>query len=447
MGSTWIRNAQIVNEGRKLFGSVTIKDEYLTEILEGDTTPSEPCTDIIDAQGMFLIPGAIDEHVHFRQPGFTYKGNIASESRAAAAGGVTSVMDMPNPNPQTTTLETWGAKQELFAENSLVNYACYFGATNENTHLFKCLDLHRTPGLKLFMGASTGNMLVDRRDALERIFKESPLLIAAHCEDQSVINANLEIYSRRYLQPNGDLPRWLHNHIRSEEACYRSTASAIELATQTNARLHILHLSTAKELTLFDNRPLQEKQITAEACIPHLLMSAKKLEKEYAFMSKCNPAIKTDTDKAMLRQAVLDDTIDAIATDHAPHTYDEKVGGSLKAASGIPSIQYGLPFMIQSFGFKTAVQKMCHAPALLYQIRNRGFIRPGYKADLVLVSKNALSDYSKEPIYSKSRWSPFKHLPNYRVEMTFVNGHRVYERKSTKQPFDTTKHGQALCFR
>jgi dihydroorotase len=337
-------------------------------------------------------------------------------------------------------------KQALFAEHSLVNYACYFGATNTNTALFSRLDTHRVPGIKLFMGSSTGDMLVDKRDSLERVFGESPLLIAAHCEDTDIIRANQAIYASAFQREDGDIPRAFHALIRSVEACYNSTATAIELATRHNARLHVLHLSTVKELTLFSQGKVSEKRITAEACIPHLILDPKEQPKESIFPMKCNPAVKTTFDRYMIHVAVRQNIIDTIATDHAPHLYSEKRGGAVKALSGIPSIQFSLPMMVNLFNMRIAVQKMCHAPALLYGIRDRGFIRQGYKADLVLLGRGGVPANNEEFIYSKCGWSLFNKRHFLPVMMTFVNGHCVYRRKHELTPFDARKRGEPLYF-
>ena len=384
-----IHNAVIVNEGKQFAGSVVIDNGIIREVLEEGKQPSQACDEEVDAKGCYLIPGVIDDHVHFRDPGLTHKADMASETAAAAAGGVTSFMDMPNCNPQTTTLEALNAKFEDAATKCVVNYSFYFGATNNNVHVLKELDKTRVCGVKLFMGASTGNMLVDRMEALRKIFSEAGMLIATHCEDQNTIRENTE----RFRQEYGEDPDiTCHPLIRSEEACYRSSALAVQLAKETNARLHVLHVSTARELELFEDKPLSEKRITAEACVSHLFFC----DEDYQTLGariKCNPSIKTRADRDALRGALSTNRIDVVGTDHAPHLLTEKQGGALKAVSGMPSIQFSLVslFELVHEGVLTVeqlVQKMCHAPAELYQIEKRGYIRPGYWADLVLVNPN-----------------------------------------------------------
>ena len=448
MKRTLIQNATIVNEGRQMQGSVVIEGEKIAEILTEGQQPDIPCENIIDAQGCYLLPGVIDDHVHFRDPGLTHKADIYTESRAAAAGGVTSVMDMPNTNPTTTTLEAWESKMELMAEKSLVNYSCYFGATNTNYIKFGQLDPHRVCGIKLFMGSSTGNMLVDRMMSLQNIFNGTDLLIAAHCEDQDIITKNTAIYKGSRWMQNGDIDIRLHPQIRSEEACYKSSALAVQLAKEANARLHVLHLTTAKELELFENKPLSEKKITAEVCVPHLLYSSA----DYNTLGgkiKCNPAIKDEPNRTILRQAINDNRIDVIATDHAPHLPEEKEGGALKAMSGIPMIQFSLVSMLKLVNKKVLtieklVEKMCHAPAEIYQINNRGYIRPGYQADLVLIKPKSKLRVSKKVIYSKCGWSPLEGEEfSSTVDKTFINGHLVFDNNQ----LDKMYRGQALRFR
>lgn len=444
MKRTLIQNAVIVNEGKKVQGSVVIEGEKIAEIWVDGEVSTLPCDEIIDATGCYLLAGAIDEHVHFRDPGLTHKADIITESHAAAAGGVTSIMDMPNTNPQTTTLEAWEEKFALLGEKSSVNYSCYFGATNTNYTQFAKLDKQRVCGIKLFMGSSTGNMLVDRMASLRNIFGGTDLLIAAHCEEQGIIKENTDKYKKEY---GDDVPLALHPVIRSEEACYRSSELAVQLAREANARLHIMHISTAKELSLFSKAPLAEKRITAEACVSHLLFT----EEDYATLGariKCNPAIKTAADRQALREAVNTGLIDAIATDHAPHLLSEKEGGALKAMSGMPMIQFSLVSMLELvdkgvFSLETVVEKMAHAPAEMYQIQNRGFIRKGYQADLVLVRPDSKWTVTTDGILSKCKWSPLEgHTFNWKVEKTFVNGHPVYNNGE----IDENYRGQALMF-
>ena len=444
MKRTWIRQALLVNEGRQFAGSLVIEGENISEIIEGDGCPAAPCDETIDARGCYLLPGIIDDHVHFRDPGLTHKADMATESAAAAAGGVTSFMDMPNCNPQTTTLEAWEAKMADAATKCMVNYSFYFGATNTNTHLLAQLDKTRVCGVKLFMGASTGNMLVDRMEALRTIFREAGLLIATHCEDSAIIRANTERFRAEY----GDDPDIrCHPLIRSEEACYASSSLAVQLAQETGARLHILHISTARELELFEDRPLEEKRITAEACVSHLMFC----DDDYATLGgriKCNPSIKTRADRDALRQALRTDRIDTIGTDHAPHLLTEKQGGALKAVSGMPSLQFSLPCLLELvhegvLSIEQVVTKMCHNPARLYQVKGRGFLRPGYRADLVLVDPRHTWTLTAGDVLSKCGWSPLEgHTFHARVKATFVNGERVYD----GQQVDTTRRGQALTF-
>lgn len=425
-----IQHATIVNEKKKFIGSIVIEANHIAEILAANQEPKQPCNEIIDATGFFLIPGVIDTHVHFRDPGLTQKADFLTESTAAAAGGVTSICDMPNTLPQTTTIEALESKLDLMSKRSLINYACYFGATNSNFKLFRELEQYPICGIKVFMGASTGNMLVDRRRSLEEIFNGTDFLIATHCENNDTINKNRAYYLKEENQEE-DLPLAFHPLIRSEEACYQSTALAIELATQAQARLHVLHLSTQKELQLFSSKPIEQKNITSEVCVGHLLYS----DKDYATLGtkiKCNPAIKTEKDKKGLRDAINANLIDSIATDHAPHLLKDKEGGALKAASGIPTLQYSLVNMLQlvdegAFTLETVVDKMCHAPAKIFRIKKRGFIREGYAADLVLLNPNKEWRVTKENILSKCGWSPFEgNTYNWAVEKTFVNGNLLY---------------------
>lgn len=439
-----IHNAVIVNEGKQFAGSVVIDNGIIREVLEEGKQPSQACDEEVDAKGCCLIPGVIDDHVHFRDPGLTHKADMASETAAAAAGGVTSFMDMPNCNPQTTTLEALNAKFEDAATKCVVNYSFYFGATNNNVHVLKELDKTRVCGVKLFMGASTGNMLVDRMEALRKIFSEAGMLIATHCEDQNTIRENTE----RFRQECGEDPDiTCHPLIRSEEACYRSSALAVQLAKETNARLHVLHVSTARELELFEDKPLSEKRITAEACVSHLFFC----DEDYQTLGariKCNPSIKTRADRDALRGALSTNRIDVVGTDHAPHLLTEKQGGALKAVSGMPSIQFSLVslFELVHEGVLTVeqlVQKMCHAPAELYQIEKRGYIRPGYWADLVLVNPNKEWTVTSDCIQSKCGWSPMEGCHFHaQVEKTFVNGVLAY----ADGKVNTSNRGQALVF-
>lgn len=445
MKRTWIKNAWIVNEGQTFQGSVVIEDEVIAEVLADGTEPAYPCEEIIDANGYYLIPGVIDDHVHFRDPGLTHKADMHTESTAAAAGGVTSFMDMPNTTPQTTTLKALEAKFADAATKSVVNYSFYFGATNTNADVLPILDKSRVCGIKLFMGASTGNMLVDRMEVLRNVFANAGMLIATHCEEQAIISANTAAFKEKY----GDDPAIkYHPLIRSAEACIHSSSLAIRLAKETNARLHILHVSTAQELDLFEDKPLNEKRITAEACVSHLYFHDKDYETLGARI-KCNPAIKTQEDRDALRKALATNRIDVIGTDHAPHLLKEKTGGALKAVSGMPMIQFSLVAVMELvregvLSMEQLVQKMCHAPAELYQIERRGYIRPGYQADMVLVNPDAEWTVTADYVLSKCGWSPMEGQRFHaRVEKTFVNGDLVYNDNKV----DENHRGQELRFK
>ena len=444
MKRTYIHNARIVNEGQTFCGAIVIENEVIAEVLKQGEGPSAPCDETIDAEGMYLLPGVIDDHVHFRDPGLTHKADMYTESMAAAAGGVTSYMDMPNTNPQTTTLEALENKFQDAATKSIVNYSFYFGATNNNADDLAKLDKKHVCGVKLFMGSSTGNMLVDRMETLKNIFANAGMLIATHCEDQNIISANAAAYQKTY----GDDPEVrYHPEIRSEEACYESSALAVQLAKETGARLHIMHISTAKELTLLEDKPIAEKNITAEACVSHLFFCDEDYEK-FGTRIKCNPAIKSKKDRDALRQALTCNLIDVIGTDHAPHLLSEKQGGALKAVSGMPTLQFSLTAVMElvhqgQLSIEQLVQKMCHAPATLYQIERRGFIRPGYQADLVLVNPQKEWTVTNDCLLSKCGWSPMEgETFHSKVEKTFVNGHLVY----ADNQVDATHRGQALTF-
>lgn len=427
---TLIKNATLVNEGKSFKGHLLIEDEQITRIFTQDITPCTfpSCERIIDAEGLYLIPGVIDDHVHFREPGLTHKADMESESRAAAAGGVTSYMDMPNVKPQTTDLETLKEKYKLAAEKSCVNYSFFFGATNTNSHLLKELDPSTICGVKLFMGSSTGNMLVDQEEALRKIFSESPLPIMTHCEDATIIATNQKMFQERY----GEDPDITHHpEIRSEEACYQSTALAVQLAKETGAQLHVAHVTTARELSLFQPTTDASKKITAEACVAHLFYSDEDY-KRLGTRIKCNPAIKTATDRDALRHALNDGRIDIVATDHAPHLISEKEGGCVKAVSGMPMVQFSLVSMLRLvdegvLSIERLVELMCHAPARIFHIAERGFLREGAKADLVLLRPNAPWTLHKDMIISKCGWSPLEgETFNWSVEQTYCNGHLLY---------------------
>lgn len=393
--SSLIHNATIINEGRSFVGSVVLDGEFIQQIFEGAKPLSEIVScygefdNIVEAEGKYLMPGVIDEHVHFREPGMTHKATIASESRKAVAGGVTSFMEMPNCKPPTTSLDLLRQKYAIAAACSPANYSFYLGATSDNLADIEALDPTSNCGVKVFMGSSTGGMLLDDDKALYSVFRSTPLPIALHCEDQQVIAANAALYRERWGE---DPDVRFHPLIRSEEACYRSSARAVEIAEQTGADIHILHISTARELTLFTAGPVEGKHITAEACTPHLLYT----DADYARLGtaiKCNPAVKTAADREALRRAISEQRIDTIATDHAPHTPADKIGGALKAASGIASLPHSLTDMLSladegAFSTCDVVRTMCHNPALRYRVSRRGFIRPSYKGDLVLLSKD-----------------------------------------------------------
>ena len=446
---TLIKGGTLVNENKVFDGSIVVGEGKIAEIVSGKIIPEVSFDEVIDASGCFVLPGIIDDHVHFREPGLTAKADIDSESRAAAAGGVTTYFDMPNTVPQTTTLEALDEKFVLAAQKSHVNYSFFFGATNDNVSLFPQLDIHRIPGIKLFMGSSTGNMLVDRREALEKIFASADCLpVMTHCEDTDIINRNMVEAQKKY----GDDPKVNHHpEIRSEEACYESTRLAVELARKHHTRLHIAHLTTAKELELIDQSPifnLQSSMITAEATVSHLYFS----DRDYASLGtriKCNPAIKTQRDREALREALLDGRIAVIGTDHAPHLLSQKEGGCAKAASGMPMIQFSLVTMLElvDHGVLTIqrlVELMCHHPARLFEVRNRGFLREGYQADIVMVRPNVGWTVTKDMILSKCGWSPMEgHMYLWRVERTLCNGHTVYQQGRV----DTSYIGQPVEFR
>lgn len=430
---TLIHHAQIVNRGKTFLGSVLIEGEYISQIFRGATLPSVIVDNSIDASGMYLLPGVIDDHVHFREPGLTQKADIKSESCAAAAGGVTSFMDMPNTLPQTTSLQAWKEKYDIAAQNSCINYAFYFGATSDNVSQLAKLDKRQVCGIKVFMGASTGNMLVSDESVLRAIFKNAKIPVAVHCEDSYIIQENVQKYTAQ--TGCSDLAIEYHPLIRSAEACYKSSKLAISLAKETGARLHLLHVSTAKELELLSDFSLNKKQITAEACVSHLYFT----DEDYCRLGtriKCNPSIKTAQDRAALREALVSGKIDLIGTDHAPHLLCDKEGGSLKAASGIPVIQFSLLAMLELVdegvvSIDKVVKKMCHAPAQLFHIKKRGFIQKGFFADLVLVKPNSQWTVKTADIRSKCEWSPFEnHTFQWKVDTTFVNGDVVYHNDS-----------------
>ncbi len=424
-----IKDVHIVNEGTITHGDILVHQGIIQEIGESISAKSSD-VHVFDAEGKYVFPGVIDDQVHFREPGLTHKANIKSESRAAVAGGITSFMEMPNTNPQTTTIEKLEEKFAIAKENSHANYSFMFGGTNDNLEEILKVDKKNVAGLKLFLGSSTGNMLVDDESVLEKIFSSTDLLISVHCEDEDTIKKNLAIYVERYGE---DIPIHLHPVIRSEDACYISSSRAIELAKKTGARLHVFHISTAKETELFTNKiPLEEKKITSEVCIHHLWFSSEDYE-EKGTLIKWNPAVKTAADRDGLLEALLDDRLDVIATDHAPHTLEEKSQVYTKAPSGGPLVQHALPAMLEFYhqgriSLEKIVQKMCHNPAILFQVEKRGYIREGYKADLVLIDLNAPWTVQKENILYKCGWSPFEGTTfKSRITHTFVNGRLAYK--------------------
>jgi dihydroorotase len=428
MNKVLIKNAQIVNEGIIVKGDVFIENDLIVEI-GGSISAKTGGTQIIEANGKYLMPGLIDDQVHFREPGLTHKATIATESKAAVAGGITSFIEMPNTVPQATTIEKLEEKFSIAKKTSWANYSFMFGGTNDNLEEILKVDEHKVAGLKLFLGSSTGNMLVDNPKVLEEIFSKTNLLISVHCEDEKTIKNNLEKYLKEFGE---DIPIEMHPKIRSTEACYLSSSKAIELAKKTGARLHVFHLSTEKETHLFSNKkPLAEKKITAEVCVHHLWFT----EEDYKTKGnkiKWNPAVKSQKDNDGLWKALLDDRLDVIATDHAPHTLEEKNNSYNKAPSGGPMVQHALVALLEmhhkgKISLEKIVEKACHNPAILFQIKDRGFIREGYKADLVLVDLISPWTVNKENILYKCGWSPFEGTTfKSRVSHTFVNGILTY---------------------
>ncbi|WP_445453678.1 dihydroorotase [Flavobacterium sp. 25HG05S-40] len=434
MNTVLIKNAKIVNEGVVFEGDVLIENEFIVEIAESISPKSSSCK-IIDAEGNYLIPGAIDDQVHFREPGLTHKGDIASESAAAVAGGITSFIEQPNTVPNAVTQEILEEKYQIAAEKSHANYSFMMGGTNDNLEEILKTNPKNVAGIKLFLGSSTGNMLVDNEEALEKIFSSTKMLIAVHCEDEATIKANLERYK---LQFGDDIPVEVHHLIRSTEACYLSSSKTIALAQKTGARLHVFHLSTAREMELFTNKiPIEDKQITAEVCIHHLWFSNEDYKTKGNFI-KWNPAVKTAEDRTALWEALLDDRIDVIATDHAPHTLEEKQQVYTKAPSGGPLVQHAVVAMFEAhlqgkISVEKIVEKMCHNPAKIFKIEKRGFIKEGFYADLAIVNPTSPWNVKKENILAKCGWSPFEGY-NFksRITHTFVNGNLVYQNFKVK---------------
>lgn len=440
-----IENAHIVNEGRIFKGAVLVKNDIIDSIFKGDVPESvREKAEVIDASDCWLMPGVIDDHVHFRDPGMTEKADFYTESRAAVAGGVTSVMDMPNTNPATISLASWNEKMSMIGEKSLVNYSCYLGATNNNLDDVLAADPTAVCGIKLFIGSSTGNLLVDDNNAMTAIFSKVKSLVAVHAEDNAIIAENVARLKAEY---GDNLPVSLHPVIRSHEACYKSTSWAVDMARKYGTRLHVMHISTEQELALFEDKPFAEKLITAETCPQYLVFDAADFETLGARI-KCNPAIKNETDKKALLKAVATNRIDVIGTDHAPHLLSQKEGNALTAVSGMPGIQYSLPLMLSlakqgMLSVEQVVEKMCHNPARLYRMEKRGFIRKGYKADLVVVHRSIPTNVTASDVLSKCGWSPYegKTLP-VSVAYTFVNGRPVYANGN----IDETTKGEALKF-
>jgi len=442
MGKIVLKNGTIVNEGIVQEKDILIVDDVISKIADDI---SDAAAEVIDVAGMHILPGVIDDQVHFREPGLTHKGTIATESRAALAGGITTFMEQPNTTPQTTTIEKLEEKFATASNSAYANYSFLFGGTNDNLEELKRLDKNACSGIKLFLGSSTGNMLVDDEKVIENIFSNTEMVISAHCEDETTIRENLAKYKAEY---GDDIPVEMHPIIRSEEACYLSSSRAIALAKKTGARLHVFHLSTGKETDLFRNDiPLEQKKITAEVCIHHLWFS----DADYAnkgTLIKWNPAVKTAKDRDMLWNALLDDRIDVIATDHAPHLLEEKNNVYTKAPSGGPLVQHALNAMLEkvkdgTITLEKMVQKMCHNPAILFQIEKRGYIREGYYADLVVANLNSPWTVSKENIAYKCKWSPFEDTTfSSKVVHTFINGHLGY----SNGVFSEKRHAKRLTF-
>lgn len=442
---TLIHHATIVDDGESFEGHIVVEGDSVREICRGDAMPLGDFDECVDATGCVVMPGVIDSHVHFREPGLTHKADIGTESRAAAYGGVTTFFDMPNTVPQTVTLEDLEDKFARARVSSHVNYSFFFGATNDNVGLLGRLEGCRIPGVKVFMGASTGNMLVDREESLRRLFQTSPLPIVAHCEDSRMISQRMAEVKARY---GDDPPVALHPVVRSAEACYASSSLAVALAREYGARLHVAHISTARELSLLDEPaggalPL----VTGEAAVAHLMFT----DTDYAThgaLIKCNPAVKGEADRAALRRAVADGRLSTVATDHAPHLLSEKQGGCAKAASGMPMVQFSLPCMLElvdegCLSLERVVSLMCNNPARLFGVCRRGFLREGYKADIVVVRRGAPWTVDSEVVQSRCGWSPLQgHTFRWRVEHTFCNGRHIYAQGA----FDDSVRGEEVVF-
>ncbi|MBW1658111.1 dihydroorotase [Flavobacterium quisquiliarum] len=444
MNRILIKNAKIVNEGTIFEGDVLIENDLIVEIADSISLKTSDCI-VVDAEGNYLMPGAIDDQVHFREPGLTHKGDIESESRAAVAGGITSFIEQPNTVPNAVTQEILEDKYQIASQKSFANYSFMMGATNDNLEEVLKTNPKNVAGIKIFLGSSTGNMLVDNEAVLEKIFSSTPMLIAVHCEDETTIKNNLAAFKEQY---GDDVPVTAHNLIRSAEACYISSSKAVALAKKTGARLHIFHLSTAKEMELFTNKiPLEEKKITAEVCVHHLWFTDEDYKTKGNFI-KWNPAVKTADDRAELWKALNDGRIDVIATDHAPHTKEEKQQSYLNAPSGGPLVQHAVVAMFEAhhqgkISVEKIVEKMCHNPAKLFKIEKRGFIKEGYYADLVIVNPSLPWSVKSDNILYKCGWSPFEGFTfKSRITHTFVNGELVYNNFKVKD----TRAGKRLLF-
>jgi dihydroorotase len=444
MTDAWlIKNAELINEGRRFKADVRVRGGKIETIAQDLATERDE--QVIDATGLWLLPGMIDDQVHFREPGLTQKADLASESRACAAGGITSFMEMPNTKPPALDRDSLEHKYDLAAKSSVVNYAFYMGASNDNLEAIRALDPKAAPGIKVFMGASTGNMLVDNPETLDHIFRDAPTPIITHCEDTPMIDVNLAKAHEKY---GDDIPMWEHPHIRSREACIKSTRLAISLAKKHNTRLHVLHISTADELALFEPGPIEGKRITAETCVHFLHFGGRADYEAKGSFIKCNPAIKDESDREAIIEALAEGRLDVLATDHAPHLLEEKEQKYDKAPSGLPLVQFALQAALQrvtegKLTLERVVEAVCHAPAKLFDVENRGFLREGYAADLVLVDPNKPHTVTREEVLSKCGWSPFEgETFSSSIVSTFVNGQRVWDGKTV----DGTVRGQRLTF-
>lgn len=438
-----IKNGTIFNEGKRFVADILIENNRITTI--EPNIEALPNTQVIDATGKWILPGVIDDQVHFREPGLTHKGSIETESRAAIAGGVTSFIEQPNTVPNAVTQELLEEKYQIAAQSSFANYSFMMGGTNDNLDEVLKTNPRNVAGIKLFLGSSTGNMLVDNQEVLEKIFSSTKMLIAVHCEDEQTIKQNLQMAIDTYGE---NIPVDQHPIIRSAEACYISSSKAVELAKKTGARLHVFHISTGKETELFTNDiPLKDKKITAEVCVHHLYFSDEDYAKKGNFI-KWNPAVKTAQDRALLWKALLDDRIDVIATDHAPHTLEEKSQQYLQAPSGGPLVQHSLLVLLDfakkgKLSVEKVVEKMCHNPAVVFQIESRGYIKEGYFADLVIVDPNQDTKVSKDNLVYKCGWSPLEgETLQAAIEKTIVNGHVVFDNGN----FNESPKGQRLLF-